>query len=699
MPAKKQTRKTKSRVASFKRLKNNPKYKSTTLFALLALLAVIGYFVIKSFAAAAPPRNTLTDRFCGTWVLKEAATTTQLTNVTNTIKQGLSYQNMRGLSFRTNWSSIDSGGVFNPAIFNQAKSIVAVYPSQDYTIRVIAGSKSPARLFAQSGMHYYLRDADNNLANGDQEDALKSPKVPLPYNPSSTGFEPNLAFEAEYTKLVDSLVAYAQANNIKLIHMPWYGRDWAELNYHDEMLDDGLTIEKWLSGHKRLADIVYERVKNYPDLSVEFPLSGWNSSPDGRSATTQLLSYMLDAGAHPQWANWSGRLLVQGNGYGKYSGLDANKGTPTAREAYRGMQMYDQFDNYTDLWAQMYRNLGSDPLYGTYLEVYAESFGYTAANQANLQAAITEFATTRCGPTDTSAPEVAMQSPAQNAKISGEVQVGASASDDTGVTKVEFYIDNALASSDSTSPYEYSWDTTTVTSGTHTVYAKAYDASSKSANSAAVTVTKPSPNQPPAVSLTSPSASTVFYAPATISIDATAADTDGSISKVEFFNGETKLAEDATAPYEYSWPGVAAGTYVISVRATDDADSSSLSTPVSVTVTNPAISIPAPSTAELTVKWDWGKWNNYLLATWAPPVDKSQVSGYKVKVLANGTLKEFNNISGASTASHKVYGLVNGATYKVQVFSVGKNSSDLSKNYAERTAKYTCAGTCWLIKQ
>jgi len=49
------------------------------------------------------------------------------------------------------------------------------------------------------------------------------------------------------------------------------------------------------------------------------------------------------------------------------------------------------------------------------------------------------------------------------------------------------------------------------------------------------------PNLPPTVSLTAPAAGAVFTAPATITLRATATDSDGTVAKVEFLNGATKL--------------------------------------------------------------------------------------------------------------------------------------------------------------
>ena len=85
------------------------------------------------------------------------------------------------------------------------------------------------------------------------------------------------------------------------------------------------------------------------------------------------------------------------------------------------------------------------------------------------------------------------------------------------------------------------------------------------------------------MSLTSPSPGT-YTAPAKLSLRATASDPDGSVIRVEFFNGATKLSEDTTAPYTGQWNVGAAGTYTLTARATDNSGASTNSSPVTITV-------------------------------------------------------------------------------------------------------------------
>jgi len=75
---------------------------------------------------------------------------------------------------------------------------------------------------------------------------------------------------------------------------------------------------------------------------------------------------------------------------------------------------------------------------------------------------------------------------------------------------------------------------------------------------------------PPMVEITNPVEGDIFISPATIPLQATATDEDGTVAKVEFFNGNTLLFSDDTAPYSYTWQDVTEGVYKIRAVATDN---------------------------------------------------------------------------------------------------------------------------------
>jgi len=228
------------------------------------------------------------------------------------------------------------------------------------------------------------------------------------------------------------------------------------------------------------------------------------------------------------------------------------------------------------------------------------------------------------------------------------VTITANASDaDGSITKVEFYNGSTKLGESTSSPYTYSW--TNVAAGSYSLIAKATDNGGAVTTSATIAIvvtgtgggncngiaawqaasvytngmqvvyngklytakwwtqndqpdthtgdgqvwgyvadcgggTNPG-NTPPVVSISSPAGGASFTAPASVTISATATDADGSIAKVDFYNGSTKLGTATASPYSYTWTGVAAGTYSLTAIATDNAGATTTSGAVGITVT------------------------------------------------------------------------------------------------------------------
>ena len=124
-------------------------------------------------------------------------------------------------------------------------------------------------------------------------------------------------------------------------------------------------------------------------------------------------------------------------------------------------------------------------------------------------------------------------------------------------------------------------------------------------------------NSPPLIDISSPTKSTGFIAPATITIEANATDRDGRVVMVEFYNGTTKLGERTSEPWSFTWKEVNEGTYSITAAATDNSGARTVSSAVKIVVEKavtavnlaPSIaiispintSLEAPATVTLTV--------------------------------------------------------------------------------------------------
>src|SRR5439155_13677201 len=91
---------------------------------------------------------------------------------------------------------------------------------------------------------------------------------------------------------------------------------------------------------------------------------------------------------------------------------------------------------------------------------------------------------------DTTPPTVSITAPAAGSMVSGTITVSASATDDVRVVVVQFLVDgNPIGPANTTAPYSVTWDTTTTSSGAHTLTAVARDAAGNTAISAPVSVT------------------------------------------------------------------------------------------------------------------------------------------------------------------------------------------------------------------
>ena len=118
-----------------------------------------------------------------------------------------------------------------------------------------------------------------------------------------------------------------------------------------------------------------------------------------------------------------------------------------------------------------------------------DAAGNVSAPSAEVNATVTG---------DTTPPTVSITSPTAGSSVSGTVTVAAAATDDTGVTSVQFRLNgSALGGPDTTAPFQAAWDTTTSANGSHTLTASAADAAGNIANATGVTVTVANATPPP----------------------------------------------------------------------------------------------------------------------------------------------------------------------------------------------------------
>jgi hypothetical protein len=186
---------------------------------------------------------------------------------------------------------------------------------------------------------------------------------------------------------------------------------------------------------------------------------------------------------------------------------------------------------------------------------------------------------------DRNAPTVSLTAPSDGSSVSGSVSVTANASDDVEVAKVEFYVNGTVKATDTTAPYSFSWDASSVYNGNYTITAKAIDTSGNSAeDSATVSVTGGATDTTsPSVNVTSPANGETVHGTTVIAVSASDAGT--GVAKVEFYIDGSKVGEDTSAPYEYSWDSAAYsdGTHAIKAVAVDGAGNTAIDNDTTVT--------------------------------------------------------------------------------------------------------------------
>ena len=110
-------------------------------------------------------------------------------------------------------------------------------------------------------------------------------------------------------------------------------------------------------------------------------------------------------------------------------------------------------------------------------------------------------------------------------------------------------------------------------------------------------------NVAPTITILSPTDGATFGQPVNIPITTDARDSDGAITKVEFFAGKSKLGEVTSTPFDFTWINAPFGSHVLTARATDNRLGVTVSAPVSVTILAqpPTVAILSPTNGALLV--------------------------------------------------------------------------------------------------
>ncbi|MDQ5949950.1 MAG: hypothetical protein QG563_457, partial [Patescibacteria group bacterium] len=279
----------------------------------------------------------------------------------------------------------------------------------------------------------------------------------------------------------------------------------------------------------------------------------------------------------------------------------------------------------------------------------------------------------------TTAPTVSITAPTANQTVSGTIAIDATATDNVGVTKVEFYRGTTLIDTDTTSnPYQVPLNTTTLTNGTYSITAKAFDAAGNTTTSAPVSIVVNNvvvDSTAPVVSISAPSSNATVTG-ATVNLTANATDNVGVTTVTFYKSDDTVLGTGASAGsnnYTFVWNSTSSpnGTFTFYAKAYDAAGNFTQTSPRSVTVNNVDTTWPTAVTGLVVTNIS----NTTVTLSWNPSTDNVALMGYDVWKDSNTGANRY--VTGAPGTSYTISGLSPNTSYLfgVQARDTSNNTS------------------------
>lgn len=273
-------------------------------------------------------------------------------------------------------------------------------------------------------------------------------------------------------------------------------------------------------------------------------------------------------------------------------------------------------NDWTDTWDT--RN-GSDGNHTIHARSHdGETYSQTATRNVTVANEASEENSSQGSHENNTSPSVTIHIPEEGATVGGTVDIEGEASDSDGnVSEVRVRIDDAdWQTAEGTSPWSFSWDSTTSEDGEHTITVEAVDDHNATATDQRnVTVDNQndqdnetsSENGSPAIAIETPTEGDTVNG--TVLVEGTASDPDGDVASVEVrVDDASWQTAEGTSEWSHEWDASTAspGDHRVEARAQDDEGATSHAT-VNVTIpeeeeepsqTEPNVSIVAPGAGD-----------------------------------------------------------------------------------------------------
>jgi len=328
------------------------------------------------------------------------------------------------------------------------------------------------------------------------------------------------------------------------------------------------------SSSKTLQDAVnYAWKKNV--ILIAAAGNNGNNTPVYPAACTNVVAVSAtnSSDGRPSWSNYGSYVDVSApgvsvltlsgaSGYANWNGTSFS--SPVASGVVALMVSANSSLSNAGIVDALLKN--SDDIGAAGYDVY---FGHGRVNARRAVAAVTTSS-----PADTTPPVASINSPANGATLSGSVNVGVSATDNVGVTKIELYIGGVLSGQSSSASATFTWNTVNFQDGTYTLESRAYDAANNVGTST-ISVTVKNSTQTdttaPVAAITSPSDGSTLVG-RTTKITVSASD-NVAVTKVELYIDGKLFGTSTSSSPTFNWNTnkVAKGAHTLQAYAFDAA--------------------------------------------------------------------------------------------------------------------------------
>jgi subtilisin family serine protease len=387
-----------------------------------------------------------------------------------------------------------------------------------------------------------------------------------------TGMAPNSLIMPIRISALDGTASYSAAAN----GLTWAADHGARVANISYVMNGSLTVQNAAQYLKNKGGLTVNSAGNYGVL-------------DSTSANDTMITVSATDGSdnRTSWSSFGPYVDLSAPGAGIYTttvggGYAAVSGTSFSSPLTAGVIALMMSANPSLSPAQL-----TSILFSTARDIGDAGWDqYYGHGRVNAAAAVQAAKAASTNVRDTDAPSVSISEPTGGATLSGVVSVNASASDSSGVSRVELYANGNLVGTDSAAPYSFSLDTTLLSEGAVTISAKALDAAGNLASASVTAVVRNAPvtadTSAPTVTILNPKNGSTLGR-GSLSISASATDNVAVTLMTISVDGVLK-ASSATGAIStsISLKKISTGSHVIRVDAKDAAGNVSSS---SVTVT------------------------------------------------------------------------------------------------------------------